>query len=136
MCVCPSDYPRASPAAAVEGVRPDAAHNARRDSDTGGSRVTSFSIRLQDVGMHHCVGGNDHACYSEPFHRQARMGAPFPGSSWHIYTISAQSVFPRADIDSRHGDAGALCGFADDPQKVHQAGGLESPPRKIVITRH
>lgn len=113
----------------------DAPHDADRDGNTGGSRVISLSIRSQDWGLHHCVGGSDRACSSQSLHPQPPVDGAFPGCPGHIHTVPTRPVFPHAHLRIRHGDSGTLRGFAVDIQKIQQAGGAKRPSGKAVITQ-
>ena len=106
---------------AVESVHLDPSHNAHCDGNPGCSRMVSFSIRIQDGGVHHCVGGGNHACGPQPLQRQARVDTSLPGSSRGICTIPSDAVFPLNQLHTRHGDSGAAGRFADNRWKIHRS---------------
>ncbi len=114
-------------------VRRDPPHYMDRDRNPRSRRIVSLVSRLPDAGLHHCVGGNNGACRTQPSHRQSRVGTRFSGSSRNLHAIPTGSVFPRIRIHIRPGDSGALRGFAIAAQKIAHAERLNPAARKIVI---
>jgi hypothetical protein len=100
-----------------------APHSSDRHGDPGGSHIISLSIRFQDGGVQHRAGGSDCAYRSQSLRRQARVDTALFRSSGHIYSVPSDSVFPLTHLRTRHGDAGALRGFADHPWKIYQSVG-------------
>jgi hypothetical protein len=118
---CPSDFPYIRfcsplpPPTAVEEAPFDAAPNADRNGGAGRGSIISPFLRLQDGSMRRCIGGNDYAGSTQPLHRQDCVGSGFCGGAGRIHTLPAPSVLlPTAAIGPRHGDDGAVRGFAVD----------------------
>ena len=97
----------------------DADYGAARDRYAGVSGIVPLSIGLPDGGLHHRVGGRYYPCPALRYHPQAGLGAPLPGDSGTIHTVSVGSIFAPIRIDSGYGESGIVRGFAGDPEKIH-----------------
>ena len=114
-------------------VHLDPPHYMDRDCDPRGSRVVPLRERLSDGDLHYRVGGNDHACRSQPSRRQTRVGSAFSRRSGDFHTIPARSVLPRIRLHIRPGDSGTVRGFAIAAQKIVHAESRNPAASKIVI---
>ena len=113
-------------------MRLEAAHYTDRDGNPRSHRVVSAFRRPEDADFDHRVGGSRCACGSEPLHRQDRDGSALSGGSGRIHPIPKQSLLSRTRFHTRPGDFGALCGFANDVQKIADDDSLKRAARKIV----
>jgi hypothetical protein len=128
--------PLYSTATVVESVHSDADHHALRDRCLRSIGFIWIFNGLSDACLHHSVAGSSNLFRSRPPDRQVWVGSPLRWRSGFIYAVPSDSVFLRTHVHTRHGDSGAVCGFASDLWKFCCSVGTEAPYRKVAIIRH